>query len=111
VIEGKTLSDDIRGVIGAVLERSSREQPAHDFLVAGQVERHVRGHPEFAAHKVGCAGLLHVSRDSVQDEPASGRLCGDHRLSQHVEYDLIGHEFAAVEIVLNGMPKEVRRAT
>jgi hypothetical protein len=46
--------------------------------------------------------LLHVSWDSVQDKPASGRLCGDHRLSQHVEYDLVGHEFAPVEILLNG---------
>ena len=47
-------------------------------------------------------GLVHVPRDSVQDKPASGCLRGDYRLPQHVEHDLVGHEFAAVEILLDG---------
>jgi len=46
--------------------------------------------------------LLHVSWDSVKDKSASGRSCGNHRLSQHVEDDLVGNEFAPVEILLNG---------
>jgi hypothetical protein len=47
--------------------------------------------------------LSHISRDSVYDKLASGRFCGDHRLPQHVKYDLVGYEFAAVEIFLNGL--------
>src|SRR5258708_37816964 len=34
--------------------------------------------------------------------PTSGRLGGDHRLPHHVEHDLVGHEFTAIEILLNG---------
>src|SRR5204862_5273619 len=33
----------------------------------------------------------------------AGRLCGDHCLPHHVEYDLVGHEFAAVEVLLDGL--------
>jgi hypothetical protein len=47
--------------------------------------------------------LLHVSWDSVEDIPASGRLRGDHRLPHHVEDDLVGHEFTAVQIRLDGL--------
>jgi hypothetical protein len=76
-----------------MLERSPREQPMHEFPIAGlQVQRHIRDHPEFTAYQIGRAGLVHVPRDSVQDKPAPCCLCGDHRLPQHVEYDSVGHE-------------------
>ncbi len=65
MVEGKALGN-VRGVIGAMLQRGPREQPAHEFLIAGlQVQRHIRGHPKFAAYQIDRAGLLHVSRDTV----------------------------------------------
>jgi hypothetical protein len=66
------------------------------------MERHIRDHPEFATYQVERACLLHVPRDAVQDKASARRPCGDQRLPHHVEYDLVGHEFAAVEILLNG---------
>jgi hypothetical protein len=66
MVEGKALGNDVCGVVGAMLERSSREQPPHEFPIVGlQAQRHIRGHPEFAAYQVGRAGLPHVSWDSV----------------------------------------------
>ena len=98
VVEGQPLGNDVCSVIGAMLERGSREQPADEFRIAGlQVQRHIRSHPQLAADQVNRAGLLHVPRDSVQHEPASGRLRGDQLLPHHVEHDLVGHELAAVE--------------
>ena len=86
-----------------MLERRSRKQPAHEFLIVGlQVKRDIRDHPEFAAGQIECAGLLHVPRDPVQDKPPSCLLGGDQFLPHHVKDDLVGHEFAAVEIFLNG---------
>jgi hypothetical protein len=103
MVEGQALSNDVGGVVGAMLERSSREQSAHEFpIVSLQVQRHISRHPKFAAYQVSRSGLLHVSWDSVQDKPASGRLRGDQLLPHHVEYDLVGHEFATVEIRLDG---------
>ena len=53
---------------------SPREQPAHEFpIVDLQVQRHIRGHPQFAAYQVSRAGLVHVPWDSVEDKPACGR--------------------------------------
>jgi hypothetical protein len=66
------------------------------------VQRHIRGHAELQADRVGRAGLLHVPRDPVQDVPAPRCLGGDHRVPRHVEHDLVGHQFAAVEIRLDG---------
>ena len=104
VVEGQALSNDVRGVVGAMLQRGSGEQSTHEFRIVGlQVQRDVHGHSEFASHQISRAGLWHVSRDSVQDKPASGRLRRDHRLPQHPQYDLIGHEFAAIEVFLNGL--------
>ena len=86
-----------------MLERGPREQPAHQFGVAGlQVQCHIRGHLEFAADQVGSTGLVHVPRDPVEDKTAAGRLGRDHRLPQHAEHNLVGNEFAAVEIRLDG---------
>jgi len=66
MIEGKALGNDVCGVVGAMLERSSSQQSSHEFRIAClQAQRHIRGHPEFAAYQIGRAGLLHVSRDSV----------------------------------------------
>jgi len=66
MIEGKAQGNDVCGVVGAMLERSSREQSTHEFPIAGlQVQRHICGHPEFATYQIDRAGLLHVSWDSV----------------------------------------------
>jgi hypothetical protein len=35
VVEGKALGNDVWGVVGAMLERGSREQPAREFRVVG----------------------------------------------------------------------------
>jgi len=103
MVNSKALGNDLCRVVGAMLERGPREQPAHELgIVSLQVQCHIRGHPEFAAYQVGRAGLVHVPRDSVQDKAAPGRLGRDHRLPQHVEDDLVGNEFAAVQISLNG---------
>jgi hypothetical protein len=65
---------DVGGVVRATLERSPREQPAHEFpIVDLQVQRHIRGHPRFVAYQVSRAGLVRVPWDSVEDKPASGR--------------------------------------
>jgi hypothetical protein len=65
---------DVGGVVRATLERSPREQPAHEFpIVDLQVQRHIRGDPQFAAYQVSRAGLVHVPWDSVEDKPAAGR--------------------------------------
>ena len=103
MVESQALGNDVRGVIGAMLQRGPREQPAHQFPIIGlQVQCHIRGHPKFAAYLIGRPGLVHVARDSIQDKPASGRLRGGHLLPHHVEYDLVGHELAAVKILLDG---------
>ena len=47
--------------------------------------------------------MWHVPRDPVEDIPASGRLRGDDRLSHHVQDDLVGHEFAAIQVRLDGL--------
>ena len=57
-VEGQALGNDVRRVVGAVLERGSREQPAREFPVVGlQVQRHIRGHLELTADQVGRPGL------------------------------------------------------
>jgi hypothetical protein len=85
-----------------MLQRGPSEQPAHQFGIAGlQVQCHIRGHLQFPADQVGSAGLANVPQDPVQHKP-SGFLGSDHRLPQHVEDDLVGNEFAAIEIRLNG---------
>ena len=104
MVESKALGDDLRGVVGAMLERGSGEQSAHELrVICLQVQRHVRGHPEFAANEIGRAGLSQVSGDSVEDKAAPGRLRRDHCLPEHVQDDLVRHELAAVEIGLNGL--------
>ena len=104
MVEGQALGNDVWRVVGAMLQRGPREQPAHQFGVVGlQVQCHIRGHLEFAADQVDRTGLVHVSRDSVQDKPASGRLRGDQFPPHHVEDHLIGNEFAAVQIRLDGL--------
>ena len=35
VVEGQPLGNDVWRVVGAVLERGTREQPAHEFGIAG----------------------------------------------------------------------------
>ena len=35
MVERKALANDACGVVGAMLERSSREQPAREFLIVG----------------------------------------------------------------------------
>jgi hypothetical protein len=103
MVEGEALGNDFCGVIGAMLERGSCEQPPQEFRIAGlEVQRHICGHSEFATYQVHRAGLLHVPRDAIEDEPASCRLRGDQCRPQYVEYDLVGHEFSAVEMPLNG---------
>jgi hypothetical protein len=64
------------------------------------------------AELISRPGLLHVPRDAIEDIPAPSRPGGDHRVPQHVEHDLVGHQFAAVEIRLNrpphiGLPRHV----
>src|ERR1019366_9562916 len=72
LVKSKALGDDVRRVVGAMLERGPREQPTHDFGVVGlQVQRHIRGHPELAADQIGRAGLVHLPRDSVQYKPCT----------------------------------------
>ena len=62
MVEGKALGNDLGRVVGAMLQRGPREQPAAEFGVVGlQVQRHVRGHPEFAADQVGRPGLVSCS--------------------------------------------------
>ena len=100
---------DVGGVVRATLERSPREQPAHEFpIVDLQVQRHIRGHPQFAAYQVSRAGLVHVPWDSVEDNPPAA---ADQLLPHHAEHNLAGHEFAPVEIHLDGQAEAVRRAT
>jgi hypothetical protein len=104
MVEGQALGNDVWRVVGAMFERGSREQPAHELGIAGlQVQRHIRGHLELTADQVDRTGLVHVSRDPVQHKSASGRLRCDHRLPHHVEDNLVGHEFAAVQIRLDGL--------
>ena len=104
MVEGQALGNDVWRVVGAMLERGAREQQAREFPVVGlQVQCHIRGHPELTADQVDRTGLVHVSRDSVQHKPASGRLRGDHRLPHHIEDNLVGHELAAVQIRLDGL--------
>jgi len=55
--------------------------------------------------------LLHVPGDFVEDIPASGRLSSGHCLPGHVEHELVGHQFAAVEIRLNRLAQGGARAT
>jgi hypothetical protein len=65
---------DVGGVVRATLERSPREQPAHEFPIFDlQVQRHIRGHPHFAAYQVSRAGLVPVPWEAVEDKPAAGR--------------------------------------
>ena len=87
-------------------------RPSHELLISAlQVERHVRVHLKLAAYQLGRAGLPHVPQDSVDDKPSPGRLRSDPHLPHHVEDDLVGHELAAVEILLNrtGQARAVRR--
>ena len=57
MVEGQALGNDVRRVVGAMLERGAREQPAHEFGIVGlQVQGHIRGHPELAGDKVGRPG-------------------------------------------------------
>ena len=66
MVKSKALGYDFPGVVGAMLERGSRELATREFRVVGlQVQHHIRRHPEFAAYEVGRASLLHVSRDPV----------------------------------------------
>ena len=104
MVEGQALGNDVacrRSDARARLCASSPTKSSASF--SWQVQGHIRGHLEFAADQVGSAGLVHVSRDSVEDIPASGRLRGDHRLRYHVQDDLVGHQFAAVQIRLDGL--------
>ena len=104
MVEGQTLGNDVWRVVGAMFERGSREQPAHELRIAGlQVQRNIRGHLGLAGDQVGRPGLRHVPRDPVEDIPASGRLRGDERLSHHVQDNLVEHEFAAVQVRLDGL--------
>jgi hypothetical protein len=100
---------DVGGVVRATLERSPRERPTHVFpIVDLQVQRHIRGHPQFAAYQVSRAGLVHVPWDSVETNPPPA---ADQLLPHHAERNLAGHEFAPVEIRLDGQAEAVRRAT
>jgi hypothetical protein len=84
-------------------QRGAREQSTHQLAVVGlQMQRHVCGHPEFQADLVGRPGLLDVPRDTIQDVPGSGYLGRDKRLPNHVEDNLVRHQLAAFETLLNG---------
>ena len=75
----------------------------HQLAVAGlQVQRDVGGHPELSGDQVYRASLRHVAGDAVEHVPAAGRLRRDDRLPGHVQYDLVGHQLAAVQMLLDG---------
>ena len=84
MLEGKTLGNDVCGVIGAMLEHGSCEQSAKEFRLAGlEVQRHIRGHPEFAAVEMPLNGEAdHGPPGYVIAQQFTGRDVGDIRRAE-----------------------------